>query len=490
MARTAQTETVFQPKIVVPTHRTGDPYAVPDTATRRQSDAAFVPVLRQQVDAWRQSGYAGASETTRALLAWWFDEEHLVGGVPWRYYFGQREAIETFIFCHEVRGTRSLRDLQLLTNRTAGGYDPATDDRFPRYCAKMATGSGKTKVMSMAIVWSYFHKLREPNSPMTTHFLLIAPNVIVYERLAKDFGDGGIFKDDPVIPAAWWPDFKMQVIRRDVTTPVHSPGVLYLTNIHQLHLSHDAPDAGDSGDDDAAAGDDPLAALDAIVGAFAGPKPKRKAITSVEMPLVERVATHGDLMILNDEAHHVHDVDLAWYRSIEQIDGQLRAAHVEGHGLTAMLDFSATPKDQTGRLFAHIVVDYPLATAIEDGIVKRPYLGRLSDPQQVPSNDASVQYRVWLQAGVQRWRDYTERLKHTGMKPILFVMAEDTRDAEQVAAYLKTLPDLRDERDGRERVLTIHTNRKGEIKETATSKRDKEELDRLRDLGEHRGPRG
>jgi len=201
--RTATAKVEFQPRIAVTTHRTGDPYALPDTATRRQSDATFVPVLRQQVDAWRQSGYAGASETTRYLLSWWFDEEHPVSGVPWRYYFGQREAIETFIFCHEVQGTRSLRDLSLLTNRSPRVYDPATDDRFPRYCAKMATGSGKTKVMSMAMVWSYFHKLREPGSPMTTRFLLIAPNVIVYERLAKDFGNGDIFKDDPVIPADW-----------------------------------------------------------------------------------------------------------------------------------------------------------------------------------------------------------------------------------------------------------------------------------------------
>ncbi len=68
------------------------------------------------------------------------------------------------------------------------------------------------------------------------------------------------------------------------------------------------------------------------------------------------------------------------------------------------------------------------------------------------------------------------------MKPILFVMTEDTQDAEEVAAYLRTLPDLRDLPDGRERVLTIHTNRKGEVKESATTRRDKEELDRLREL--------
>ncbi len=468
------TEAVFQPRVNVMTHRVGDPYAIPETATRRPSDTLFVPVLRQQVAAWRAAGYPGASATTLRLLSWWFAEEHLVAALPWRWYFAQREAVETFIFCHEINRTRSLRDLAILTNRSPRAYVPA-DDRFPRYAAKMATGSGKTKVMSLAIVWSYFHKLREAQSPMTTHFLLIAPNVIVYERLADDFGDGRIFKDDPCIPEEWWPDFQMQVIRRDAATPIHARGALYLTNIHQLYVPNPpAPfPTGEGGEEDAFAGLD-------LINQFAGPKPKAKAITTVETPLIERVASHGDLLILNDEAHHVHDKELAWYRAIEETHARLKAAN--GSGLTAVLDFSATPKDQNGRLFDHIVVDYPLATAIEDGIVKRPYLGRLSDAKVGVSANASMKYRMWLDAGVQRWRDYTATLKHTGMKPILFVMTEDTQDAEEVAAYLRTLPDLRDLPDGRERVLTIHTNRKGEVKENATTRRDKEELDRLRTL--------
>lgn len=471
---TAATAAVFQPPISVIPHRVGEPYGIPDTPTRRPSDALFVPVLRQQVADWRAAGYPGASPTTQRLLSWWFTEEHPIGGVAWHYYFAQREAIETFIFCHEVHRTRRLADVMRLTSRSPRYYVPA-DDLFPRYAAKMATGTGKTKVMSLAIVWSYFHKRFEPDSPMATHFLLIAPNVIVYERLAQDFGDGSIFKDDPCIPEEWWPEFKMQVIRRDAATPIHAPGVLYLTNIHQLYVPKDEEDDGADITDD----DDPFAGLD-LITKFAGKKPKAKAITTVEVPLVERVASHEDLLILNDEAHHVHDVDLAWYKAI--LDTNSRLNTTNDRGLAAVLDFSATPKDQNGNLFDHIVVDFPLATAIEDGIVKRPYLGRLSDAKEGVSPNASMKYRMWLDAGVQRWRDYTAKLKHTGMKPILFVMTEDTKDADEVAAYLKTLPDLRDLSDGRQRVLTIHTNRKGEIKENATTKKDREELDRLREL--------
>lgn len=129
------TEAVFQPRINVVSHRVGDPYGIPDTPTRRQSDALFVPVLRQQVADWRAAGYPDASPTTKRLLSWWFTEEHLVANVPWRYYFAQREAIETFIFCHEVSKTRRVQDLMKLTNRAPRYYAPA-DDLYPRYAAK------------------------------------------------------------------------------------------------------------------------------------------------------------------------------------------------------------------------------------------------------------------------------------------------------------------------------------------------------------------
>jgi ABC-2 type transport system permease protein len=41
---------------------------------------------------------------------------------------------------------------------------------------------GKTKVMSLAIVWSYFHALRESDSPMARHFVMIAPNLTVMRQ--------------------------------------------------------------------------------------------------------------------------------------------------------------------------------------------------------------------------------------------------------------------------------------------------------------------
>ena len=104
-----------------------------------------------------------------------------------------------------------------------------------RLAMKMATGSGKTMAMSLCIVWSYFHALYEADSPMTTSFLVVAPNIIVFERLKTDFGDAATFRRDPLVPPEWSHDFDLTVLLQDDPAPVTARGVLYLTNIHRLY---------------------------------------------------------------------------------------------------------------------------------------------------------------------------------------------------------------------------------------------------------------
>lgn len=60
------------------------------------------------------------------------------------------------------------------------------EEAWSRYAFKLAIGAGKTKVMSLAIVWSYFHALQESDSDMARHFVVIAPNLTVYERLKQE----------------------------------------------------------------------------------------------------------------------------------------------------------------------------------------------------------------------------------------------------------------------------------------------------------------
>ena len=75
----------------------------------------LVAKIRREVHAWRASGYADASATSRSLLRQWFDSDHLLENAdgslsPFRYYFAQREAVETVIWLHEVRRARDNFD--------------------------------------------------------------------------------------------------------------------------------------------------------------------------------------------------------------------------------------------------------------------------------------------------------------------------------------------------------------------------------------------
>ena len=164
----------------------------------------LVQQLREQVKIWRDKNYEGATDTGRSLLHWWFREEHLLTGADgiareFRYYFAQREAIETIVYLHEVAGVKDKYDMMRFASSRAVSTGMFDED-WLRFVIKMATGSGKTKVLSLALAWCYFHKRYEPDSGLARNFLIIAPNIIVLDRLKKDFDGLRIFYADPVLP--------------------------------------------------------------------------------------------------------------------------------------------------------------------------------------------------------------------------------------------------------------------------------------------------
>ena len=91
-----------------------------DEALRESSMEKLMPPLvaelRKKVKEFRDGGYVGASETSKSLLNWWFVEPHLLpqadGAVAeFRYYFSQREALETIIYLYDVVGAKDKFDL-------------------------------------------------------------------------------------------------------------------------------------------------------------------------------------------------------------------------------------------------------------------------------------------------------------------------------------------------------------------------------------------
>lgn len=436
---------------------------------RRVSNTLLVNKLRQAVNGWRENGYPRVSETSRRLLQFWFDEDHLLAsGEPFRFYFCQREAMETIIYLYEVEGCRDaaklvlayfeapgLFGLEILIStkgvRSFRRYIPEIgkeaeqelpQEGLPRYAVKMATGSGKTLVMALVMAWSWFHRRFEPGSLLAANFLVVAPNVIVYERLRDDFDSARIFHDLPIIPPEWKSEFAgFQTFMRGDSREHSGFGNLFLTNIQQIY-------------EDSGVLQGPINPVAALLGNA----PKGNASTGQSM--LARIKKLNNLMVLNDEAHHVHDEDLVWNKTLMALHDNLKARGQAG--LTLWLDFSATPKNQNGTYFPWIVVDYPLAQAVEDRIVKTPLIVHQTDkvdPDKYAREEAGDVYNEWIAIAVERWRQHVKDYSVVGEKPLLFVMAEDTKDADSIAERLRREPEFK----GKDRVLLIHTKKNGEI---------------------------
>jgi len=205
----------------------------------------LVPQLRKQVHEWRANRYFGATETSRSLLNWWFNTLHLVakadGAVAeFQYYFAQREALETIIYLYDVVKVRDKYDLMRFDSSGAVSTG-MFDETWRRFVVKMATGAGKTKVLSLVLAWSFFHKLYEPESELARNFLVIAPNIIVLDRIYRDFKGLDIFlKDDPVLPdngvdgRNWHDDFQLTLHVQDEVRITRPIGNIFLTNIHTM----------------------------------------------------------------------------------------------------------------------------------------------------------------------------------------------------------------------------------------------------------------
>jgi type III restriction enzyme len=140
-------------------------------------------------------------------------------------------------------------------------------------------------------------------------------------------------------------------------------------------------------------------------------------------------------------------------------------------------DYTATPRHNNGAIFVQTICDYPLVEAIKHNVVKSPVLPDEASRQKIQekdSNDFVERYRDYIHLGYLEWEQQYEELKNH-KTPILFIMTMNTKEADQAAAFLEAnYPKMKNS------VLTIHTNTSGEIKESASSKKDKEELEKLR----------
>ena len=157
-----------------------------------------------------------------------------------------------------------------------------------------------------------------------------------------------------------------------------------------------------------------------------------------------------------------------------------RASATKNSCLALQLDVTATPKHNQGQIFTQTITDYPLVEAIHQGIVKHPVLPNKESQAGLKEQATSKyvdKYKDYIDLGVAEWNKSRATHDNMGKKAILFVMTDDTKNCDEVAEYLEQhYPALKD------KVLVIHTNRSGDFKESAASKADKNELEKLREL--------
>ncbi len=437
-----------------------------DEALREQgADKLIHPLvtkLRQQVKEWRDSAYNGASPTSKALLKWWFQTEHLLptndGMLNFQYYFAQREAVETIIYLQDVAKVKDKYDL--LRFDSSGAITTGLfSESWRRFVIKMATGTGKTKVLSLILAWCYFHKLYEPDSELARNFLIITPNIIVLDRLRADFEGLKIFYSDPVLPdngyegQNWQDDFQLSLHIQDDVNVIRKTGNIFLTNIHRVYDSNNKTPSFEDED---------------TTDYFLGTKPVG-ATTDSKVDLSDIVRDIDELVVLNDEAHHIHDDRLAWFKSIQDIHNRL----LQKDGMLSLqVDVTATPKHTGGAIFVQTVSDYPLVEAIYQDIVKHPVVpdsASRAKLQEKQSSKYTERYEDYIHLGYLEWKKVYDGHIKANKKAVFFLMTDDTKNCDEVAEYLENrYPEFKDS------VLVIHTKNNGEISEASSGKKENE----------------
>jgi type III restriction enzyme len=422
---------------------------------------------------------------TSELLRWWFQEDYRATRDV-NFHIGQRDAIAAIVYAHEVLGAESLLDLYEKLDRSAilqpGRLGELTSERngHPKYAAKMATGTGKTWVLNALLVWQYLNAVATPDDPrFTTNFLIVAPGLIVYERLLDSFlgrrdddGDRDFATSDVAamselfVPDQYRPSVlafvqSSTVEKQEIGRKVTGSGLIAITNWHRLTGQED-PDFLDEPEDEAIA---PGADIDARAAAasFVPLTPGTSSGNSLDV--LDRRNLRGEamqwlrdlpsLVVFNDEAHHVHsgragdDTEVEWQRSLNDLARDKGRRFVQ-------VDFSATPYNESGKKrswFPHIVTDFSLQDAMAAGLIKALALDKRQEIASIPNRDLEFRairgedgeltlaegQRTMLRAGLRRLEILEEQFAgiDPGKHPKLLVMVEDTKVSPLVEEFLR-----------------------------------------------------
>ncbi len=465
------------------------------------------------------------SPVSADLLRFWFEDSFCANrGI--NFHAGQRQAILNAIYAHEVLGVDSTLglyeavDLSLLDSRFLLNLE---DKKYahPKYCIKMATGTGKTWVLNALLIWQYLNatyarestyesqidcheSLRDSRNDKSNtipkfskNFLLVAPGLIVYERLVdsfcgkedsngmRDFSTSDIYKNKELFLPRKYEEsvlafIQNAVLKKEQIGKRHKDnGFIAITNWHLLMEQKEQ--------------------IDEI-----SPLKNPKAIVADLLPLTPNIskgnaletldsANRGDILgyltelsnicIFNDEAHHIHENkkagenlsdEVLWQKSLNAI--------AKGKGRDFIqIDFSATPYNVTGsgqtrikHYFPHIISDFGLNEAVHKGLVKLIAIDKRKEFATLENKeiefkakrderkkviDLSDGQRLMLNAGLAKLEilegEFCKLDSHK--HPKMLVICEDTSVSPLVEGFFIDKGLKSDE------IMRIDSNAKGEI---------------------------
>jgi len=353
------------------------------TAEQQYDLTVTINELRRRIERWRAienpSQWGVTPETARLLQHW---RHHKFSGV--RPFFCQIEAVETVIWLTEV--APNVSEGKGFLEHLANANHEANPE-LKRLALKLATGAGKTMVMSMIIAWQTINAVRNPRSRRFTRgFLVVTPGLTIKDRLRvlQPHDPDSYYASRELVPNDLLADLKRAKI--------------VITNYHAFKLRE---------------------RINLARGSRSLLQGRGEELDTLESEgqMLQRVMPDlmgmRNILVLNDEAHHCYrekpqsdegklkgdarkeakknnEAARLWISGIEIVKRKL--------GLNRVIDLSATPfflrgsGYAEGTLFPWTMSDFSLMDAIECGIVKLP---RVPVADNIHSGDMPMYRNLW-----------------------------------------------------------------------------------------------
>lgn len=445
------------------------------------------------------------SPITKDLLRFWDPQGSWRDQRDIQFHEGQWQAILNTIYVHEILKTKNLKDLYMTINKDlfAEFINIVSHEKekyeHPQYCIKMATGTGKTWVMHAILIWQYLNAKydEEQTERFSKNFLLIAPGLIVYDRLldaylgkkitqdgARDFETSDFKKFEELFCPSSYKDELFGFIQSSVASKseigkkITGEGLIAITNWHLLVDEEEL-------DEDDSALDSPNKIIKKLLpitpGTSAGHSLEELDNNYFRGKELNFLSKLKNLVVFNDEAHHLSElkksdetIDKKWQKAISDISKNKKEKFIQ-------IDFSATPYTVTGsgqkrsvHFFPNIIIDFDLRTAIWTGLVKSVAIDKRKEITALPLDfkaereekgkdiqSLSEGQRVMLRAGLTKLKILEEGFKKWDKtkRPKMLIMCEDTK----VVPYVRSF--LIQEGLSEEEVVEIHSKKSGDILE-------------------------